>query len=536
MKKTIRVDINGLIFQIAEDAYFTLRHYLDDIEKKFARSKDGREIVNDIESRISELLREKTDDRMRIVNLVDVEEIIAVLGEPGEFNGEEPRQESQTYSAGPHKRKRIYRDPDNEVLAGVCAGIAAYFGIEPIIVRIIFIALVIIGAGAIVLLYLLLWIAIPKAETTAQKLEMRGAPVNLSSIEMSVKEEFEEVKRQFKNLTKGKTYTSTKESVNEAVTSFGYILGAIGRGLLKFIGVLLIISGLVAFTAVIFSVIFGVEILQHEYILDKFQPAYLVSTVIGSTLDYYLALFGLLIVFIVPVILILYAGIKAVFRFHSTRRYIWSGSLGLWLFGILILVGVGLNNIHKFKSYGSVEYKNPLEIKGDTLLIKTNDFHQLEAYDAIENFELDGIKLTEKKLEPVMYGEPKFNIRQSSDSNTYLIVMKDSRGKNWRDASKNADYIEYTWKKTNGNLLLDRYFVLKENGYWRNQHVQVFLEVPKNKVLYFDNSLSNIMTDIDNTHHYWHHQMLDKYWRMKKEGLSLAEESDSTGVSEVAAE
>ncbi|HRR92978.1 MAG TPA: PspC domain-containing protein, partial [Bacteroidales bacterium] len=89
---------------------------------------------------------------------------------------------------------RMYRDPDNRMIGGVCAGIAAYWHIEPLVIRIIFLALVFAG-GLGLLIYLILWIVLPEARTTAQKIEMRGEPVDIHNIKESVKREFEQVRK-----------------------------------------------------------------------------------------------------------------------------------------------------------------------------------------------------------------------------------------------------------------------------------------------------------------------------------------------------
>ncbi len=88
----------------------------------------------------------------------------------------------------------MYRDPDNRILGGVCAGMGAYWGADPLIIRIIFVvATLIFLSGAII--YLILWVVLPEAKTTAQKLEMRGEPVTISNIGKAVKEEFENIKK-----------------------------------------------------------------------------------------------------------------------------------------------------------------------------------------------------------------------------------------------------------------------------------------------------------------------------------------------------
>ncbi len=194
MKKTFSVNLGKRVYNIDEDAYLRLKEYLDRIEGYFSDQKEREDILNDIEMRISELFSEKLNPTGQVITLRDVEEVIKVMGDPREISGsDEHAGASQERSSGP---RRMYRDPDDRVIGGVCSGLGAYLGLDPVIVRILFILFLIFGIGFLV--YLILWIAVPEARTTAQKLEMRGDTVNASNIGRFVKDEFESVKRSFR--------------------------------------------------------------------------------------------------------------------------------------------------------------------------------------------------------------------------------------------------------------------------------------------------------------------------------------------------
>ncbi len=198
MKKTIRIHISGFIFNIDEDAYKILEKWLNRISEKYKNEEDGEEIFNDIEMRVAELFEEKVGNE-GVVTQKEVEEIIKTMGQPEDFeNDEEPVTENKTdYSKKKsRKQRRLYRDEENKIIAGVCSGLGNYFGIDPVIFRLLFVAGLIIG-GFGTLLYIILWIAIPKAETIAQKLEMNGEPVTISNIEKAIKEEIDWVKEKW---------------------------------------------------------------------------------------------------------------------------------------------------------------------------------------------------------------------------------------------------------------------------------------------------------------------------------------------------
>lgn len=197
MKKTVSINISGIIFHIDDDAYERLNRYLNSIKRHFQKLDGKDEIITDIESRIAELLQEKLQDTKQVISIEDIEEVITVMGQPSEMDEDseyEPRRERKTYAYS--RPRRLYRDPDGRMIAGISSGMATYFNIDPVWIRILFIvSLFISGAGLIA--YIVLWIVIPQAVTTAEKLEMRGEPVNISNIERSVRDEFDNVKGKF---------------------------------------------------------------------------------------------------------------------------------------------------------------------------------------------------------------------------------------------------------------------------------------------------------------------------------------------------
>ncbi len=198
MKTTITVNLGGLVFHIDDDAYEMLNTYLIAIEKQFASEDERKDIMTDIETRLAELFTEFLDGKRDVIMKEDVSKVIEILGQPEDFIEEEPtteqsKKKSTTYQA----TKRLYRDPDNRFLGGVCGGMGAYFNVDPVIFRIIFI-IIFFGMGSGLIIYIILWIAMPEAVTTAQKLEMRGEPVTLENIKKAVREEFENVRKNMK--------------------------------------------------------------------------------------------------------------------------------------------------------------------------------------------------------------------------------------------------------------------------------------------------------------------------------------------------
>ncbi len=170
MKKTVIINISGIIFHIDEDAYGFLKNYLSEIEKHFLSVEGGREIVEDIENRISELFSKKIENKKEVINMTDIKKVVEIMGTPSDFA--EEKDDDESYSMENEKTKykseNFFRDSNSGFLGGICSGIANYFNIDPIFIRVIFgVSIFFYGTG--LLLYLFLWIAVPKAKNISDK-------------------------------------------------------------------------------------------------------------------------------------------------------------------------------------------------------------------------------------------------------------------------------------------------------------------------------------------------------------------------------
>ena len=195
MKITVSINLGGYSFNIDEDAYAELKRYLKNLELHFAAEESASEILSDIEARMSELFRAKLTSYKQVITIDDVRNVIAVMGTPEDISDDDGTSSREKFSTpGYH---RMYRDPDHRIIGGVCAGMGAYWNIEPWILRVIFLALI-MGGGLGLLVYLILYIVLPEAKTTAQKIEMKGEPVNIHNIRESVKKEFDTVRKKMK--------------------------------------------------------------------------------------------------------------------------------------------------------------------------------------------------------------------------------------------------------------------------------------------------------------------------------------------------
>ena len=229
MKKTFNINLGGIVFHIDEDAYELLDKYLSNLRIHFSKEEGAEEIVHDMELRISELFNERLNDRQEVITLSDVEEIIVQMGKPEEMT-DDTTQDDPIYNKEKKAPKRLFRDPDNKVIGGVCSGIAAYFGWDATILRILLIilSLPIIGDGMFVvkgifLFYIIAWIIIPEAKTATEKLSMKGMKVNVENIGKTVTDGFEKVND---HLQSEKTKSFLQKLGEGIVSVFGFLIKA----------------------------------------------------------------------------------------------------------------------------------------------------------------------------------------------------------------------------------------------------------------------------------------------------------------------
>lgn len=233
MKKTFTINIAGIVFNIEADAYEQLDAYINSIKAHFSTYPDHEEIVSDIETRIAEQFGEIAPGR--VITSTDISKLISIMGKVEDFAD----SDTQTAPEQPKIQKKLYRDDENKIIAGVAAGMAQYFGIDTVVMRLIFIILLLVlNVGALVI-YIILAIAIPKATTPTEKLQMRGAPMNLSSFEKNIKKHVATLKEKapstsgFKMFL-GKIFEVIGTVVRGAVKVFSRLFGlavVIGSGI-----------------------------------------------------------------------------------------------------------------------------------------------------------------------------------------------------------------------------------------------------------------------------------------------------------------
>lgn len=377
MKKAIKINLNSIAFHIDEDAYELLDEYLNSVKLHFRDIQGSQNIIEDIEVRISELFQSKINESKQVITIQDVRQIMDTLGRPADFDGpgeeDEETKESGTYIY--KKSKRLYRDHENALLGGVGAGVGAFLNMEPVWPRLAFVILFFAsGFGAI--LYIILWIVVPPARTTAEKLEMRGESITLENIEKSMTEEYKKVRKNVDDFRSSERYKSFTNGLANVVNALGKILLALLKIAGLIVGILLIIAGIVALMGITGLVFFDFDLVSN--LLDFHWPLFSdkLQTHLHSK-DVTLLLITLFLAVGIPLMALIYTAVKTIFQIKVNDKALGMGVFVLWLLSVLF-VGYSL-----FIEKGDVNSMGYQGIEGD--MVQTDArFLYLQGNEALD--------------------------------------------------------------------------------------------------------------------------------------------------------
>jgi phage shock protein PspC (stress-responsive transcriptional regulator) len=520
MKKTVTINISGIIFHIDEDAYEILQVYLSRLNNRYSKTDGGKEIISDIESRIAELFREKIETGKEVITVDDVKEVTEILGNPDDFEAEGPQageRQAKESDMG-YVEKRLYRDPDSRVFGGVCSGLGHYLNIDPVILRIIFVILFFVY-GSSFLIYLILWIAIPKARTTAQKLEMKGEKINISNIERSFHEEFQEVKENFKKFRTSKQCERGMDFFHKLFKTTGLVIVSMAKIFIAVLGVGLIAFGILVLLAVLGPVVFG-----HTFF--PFHSTPLIFFLANSSNSASI-LIGISLIIGIPVLALIYAGMKMIFRFKSNDRVIGITAIVFFVMGILMFGVSGFVEMQNYRSSGKSYKTKPLNMnaKSTIYLMVSNDTLSKCIESDVHYLHFREMILIAEDNKYRIFQHPQFDIEKSQTDNIELEIVSEAKGKNRRNSLDNASNISYNWTQKDSLLMFDQYFTLKENKTWRDQKLQITLKLPAGRIVYIGKEMADIIYDIDNVTNINDEEMPGKKWIMTTDGLALYEPS-----------
>ena len=554
MNKTHTINISGIIFHIDENAYESLKGYLNTIRSYFKDSDSCEEIMTDIEARIAEIFTGRINNAKQVVLMADVDHMIAIMGNPEVFKNEdgfEPdrnyKETSSTNSTEPNTRKRIFRDGDDKVLGGVCSGIGSYFNFDPIWIRLAFaVSFFFFGSG--LLFYIILWLVIPKARTTAEKLEMRGEKVNINTIEKSLKEEMEWIKNRFNKNVNSPNFNANKSRFRNVIASAvdlaAQLIKGFGKVFFKIIGFGLVFFGIVFLLALLSSIFgnaglvsisdAGISSIDFKDVLIKFfnTPEQITEAKIAAFL-----LIGL------PVLMFIYKGVKLLFNIKVNNKWLNIATTLLWLFGLGLSIDVLASMSHEFKQKSFIKEKFVIATPtANTLYLNVPEGFDWNGEDD-EEYDDEDVHYIHNRWNIFVNNEkglnfymPVIDVQRSKTDSFELMVIKSSKGNTKKEAIKRAEAISYSYMVKDSIVILNPKFDVPETEKWRAQRVKIIIKVPLGKSVYFNQKIRPLMYDIDNITNTFDGDMVNHKWTMRAEGLTCNDCGDVNGFKKKASE
>lgn len=500
MNKTVSINLGGFFFHIDENAYQKLNRYFDAIKQSL--SAEGRdEIMSDIENRISELFSEKLTSEKQVISILEVDQVISVMGQPEDYRieGDEPKNTSYSYeSTGKIGSKKLYRDTENGSLGGVASGLGHYFGVDKVWIRIIFVLLA-LASGTGILAYIILWAVTPEPKNTSEKLEMQGEPITISNIEKKVRSEFDHVSEKIKSVDYDKMGNQVKSSAQKISGTLSDVLGSIFMVFGKIIGVFMILISTVSLIALFISMFaLGSTSNVKTPWMDHFNTFNYTNTSLFFIGMLFLFAFG------IPLFFLLYLGLKILItNLRSIGNIAKYSLLAVWIASIIILVSLTVRQASEVAFDNKIINKKTINLDPkDTLYIK---FKTDNYYTQVNNNNDDFMFVEDSLNNQMIYSnEISFEIKESDEPYAYLQIEKQANGKSFKDAKQRAEKIKYGYKFENNKLILDNYLLTDAKTKYRGQEIEIYLYLPKGIVFKVDKSVQDYDSsdnDFFNLHH-----------------------------------
>ena len=561
MNKILNINLGGYPFTIDDDAYTHLSDYLNTIHQHFQQSEGYEEITADIEARMAELFQETTANRP-IVTLQTVKDAIAIMGTPEDF-GAEPIDDEPIATKSKTKRtsaasgiktgKRLFRNPEDEVIGGVASGVAAYLGIQdPLWVRIGFL-IIAFGMGFGILFYIVLWAILPKAESASDRLAMRGEPINVDNIGKIIEEEIEnfthkmtglgdELKGEFDSKKKRFTASGTTENVHEAagtirrtITRGFRILGktikmviktilSIWKPIFFIVGMGLIIAFAIGWIASLIGIFLGFPFLTFFLHGNSAFNASVVSL-------------NLLFVIGIPLVAMILGVLRIFMGAHI--KPVWK--TGLWAFfaaNVVCLLANAMFTVKDFEHSNEITQVSRAGFgSGDTLTIDFLENPYKDAWVMLDDVRVSGNKLSNEGVS--------LHIEKSDNQDFKLEQRNISRGPSREMAAELAEQLAYDFEIKGDQLIFPSHLSIDKPTKYRGQRVHLHLKIPEGKFVKFTHranaAIQKMEVDASKDHpeygrsgHWWREENEEpQVWKMEANGLVCPDylsenKSDST--------
>ena len=528
MKKTLIINIGNLIIHIEEDAYEILTAYLNEIKLHFAKNADDFEIVTDIENRIAEMFAEILEaGKKQVIEIVDVQSVITQMGRVQDFMSDEEEEAPKTaHQAHYEGDKKLYRDTDDGVIAGVCAGLGHYLNIEARWVRLVAFLLIFLG-GAGVLAYIILWVATPRAVSRSEKMEMKGEATNLYGYQKSFEEELAAFKQNMKSAGEHFQPIAKRSGnfITEVVQAIGRIVGATVKVLAKIIAGIFIVCG--------FATLIGLIITLAAFLgfWDSNAYDFFPLSIINEGFRNEIIL-GVFVTMFIPILALVLFAIRVAFNKMAINKTLSFTLLVIWLLGVSSTVYYAAKISSEFQEQAELVQSTELKTY-PTYVIDVDKSMAFSGQDSLKYHikEMDfGNRVVMDNGDDHPFRVPR-NVRveilKSDNDKTTMVQTYTSQGKSFQVALRHAQNIGYKYTQIDSSLTLSPRLQLKKETIWRNQEVKITLRVPVGTHI----KLNDNIYDYIHFYNFWcndygNEESPYREWVMTEDGLKCKSELD----------
>lgn len=536
MKKTLTANISGTVFHIEEDAYDRLHRYLNTIRGQFTGTDGREEIMADIESRIAELFTERLDGRRQVVSLDDVEHIIGIMGQPEDYvmgesgTAEEDRQQhgQSAPHGGPTAGKRFFRHPEDKWVGGVLGGLGAYLNIDPLILRLVYLLFLFLGFGFV--LYLILWIVVPRADSAADMLRMRGEPVNVENIKRMFNEGSERFQQGARNMASeaeelGKRWSQSGQQWGQGA---GRDLEAGLKRLLNVVGKIFGVAFLVA-GAVLILLILGALIGGGTFTYDNLTGLgqaglfELGAVVFDSSSQAMWFITSIALLAIIPAIGLLIGGVRLVTDSRPPQWIPWTLTI-TWVVALFAALVIGTRVGNDFSEEQSMVHEVDLvQPLGQTLYLDlhdmrgTDDGWEVKYKHGRVDWDMEGLRITDDSIHGAW---ARLDVVPSTDNLFHLQVEREANGRTEKMALARASHTGFTFVQTDSLVRFSPWVDMPRADKLRAQMVKFVVHVPVGRAVHFNGGMDLLLHDVDNVSNTLDEDMVGRTWTMTTNGLS----------------
>lgn len=507
MDKTININLGGTLFTIDEESYYILRDYLNAINMKFKNVPGGNETIEDIESRIAEIFLSQKGNA-GVITRENIESMITIIGRPEDFDQleNEAAPGEQPFS----RTRKLYRNIDDAIIGGVCGGVGTYLNADPVWIRILFVIFVFFfGLGIFV--YLALWIVLPAADTEIKRNELYGTSHLIQD-------------KSGREIRSGYHTTSkVGNAFNEVFRALGKVFFIVVRILLIVLGVSLVLTGFLSLLAFVMVTVFhypGAFSTDITGVNLSYLPDFLNYIISASLVPWVKGLIALVI--ILPLLTLIYAGIRLIFWFRARDGYIWLTGLVLWVMSAAALSILLFNEGIGFSETGRTSSREYFKEAPDTLFIRSGIKIQDISVDKeiiLPDEEHNVFYISDEKKE--IYFPTRLDIQADEGHSASYEVRKRSAGRSRLDAERKCDKILYNSHILRNTLYLDEFFTIPSDLKWSFDFVSVKVLVPEGTIVYMDKTIEKLF------HHYGNDDYVtdtdNRFWKMTEDGLDHIE-------------